>query len=118
MELIRTINGSDEAKNCSSFNKIRMIQVPTQGNRQPLYDFEQPALWTAPSEGFLQNFSAICWYFGKEVFRKINIPVGLVQNCVPYVLFKFLVFDCCKYAISIISIIQQKGFKYRKMDSK
>ncbi len=87
MDLIRTINGTEEAKIASNFENIRLLKVNQQNSPQPLVDFVNPTSWMRPSESYLNSFSAICWYFGKELNLRLKVPIGLIQNCVPYVKF-------------------------------
>ncbi len=89
MELSRTFNGSDEAKKWPHYGNIRLLQIQQKTSNRPLNDFAKQTTWWAPSETILTRFSAVCWYFGREVYDKLNVPIGLIENCVGLVLYFF-----------------------------
>lgn len=76
-------NGTLEAQNSYKFaNKIRVFTVEYIGSRVPVYDLLGiTENWSVPSEESIINFSATCWYFGKNVVEKTNVPQGLVVTC-------------------------------------
>lgn len=39
--------------------------------------------WKACGPGTVGSFSAVAYYFGRELFKELNVPVGLVANGIP-----------------------------------
>jgi sialate O-acetylesterase len=82
MPLQKSINGTNEAKKWSYYENLRLLQIPHTSSKQPINDLLVQIPWWVPSENILNRFSAACWYFGRELYEQLKIPIGLVQNCV------------------------------------
>ena len=55
----------------------------TRGRLSPPATFEQAApAWQSAGPDSLRRFSAVCYYFGREVHETQNVPVGLVNAVV------------------------------------
>ncbi len=61
---------------------IRQFRVPLH------YDFNRPqddlpsGRWEAATPASLLNFSAVAYFFAKELYERYKIPVGLIVNSV------------------------------------
>ncbi len=71
---------SDSKTAISTANQpeIRLLRLP------PSFGPEKKGLapglkWVVCSSGSVQNFSAVGYYFGREIHRELNVPVGLIQ---------------------------------------
>ena len=58
-------------------SQIRLMQVPHSARSEP---FRDAALkWTPCSPESVANFSAIGYYYGKQLRASLNVPVGLIE---------------------------------------
>jgi sialate O-acetylesterase len=72
-------NGSEEISN-ADYPKIRLFVV-----KNSVMDTEQffcKGNWVECSPNTIGNFSAAAYYFGRELYQELNIPIGLIQSCV------------------------------------
>jgi sialate O-acetylesterase len=60
-------------------DRIRLLNVAHAGAPQPAAGFEPVPAWQAVKPESLRTFSAVCYYFGREVQETRNVPVGLVN---------------------------------------
>jgi sialate O-acetylesterase len=58
--------------------KIRLFSVPAVSNGRPQQDIK--AQWTACTPAAVRDFSAVAYYFGKELHEDLNVPVGLINS--------------------------------------
>lgn len=63
----------DEAK----FSRIHFLTVPERTAEQPLTDIDS-AEWQICSPKTVENFSAIAYYFGRNIHESLKKPVGLI----------------------------------------
>lgn len=57
---------------------IRLFQYQKNTSEEPLEEFEGE--WMAVSTESVAGFSAVAYFFGRELNRKIGVPVGLVST--------------------------------------
>ena len=57
---------------------IRMISVNNWGSQEPQHDVD--GKWEIASGQDLRAFSAVGYYFGRELNRALNVPIGLINN--------------------------------------
>jgi sialate O-acetylesterase len=60
-------------------DRIRLLNVAHAGAPQPAAGFEPVPAWQAVRPESVRTFSAVCYYFGREVQEARNVPVGLVN---------------------------------------
>jgi len=72
------INAATECPNTINFPNIRHISYV--GDK----DWKVPSQATTCTGKGFAPFSAVCWYFGKDVFESLNktVPVGLIMSAV------------------------------------
>lgn len=58
--------------------QIRFITCSNQGSQTPVEDFE--GRWQVCTPETVGDFSAVGYYFGREIQKRENVPVGLVDN--------------------------------------
>ncbi|HEX4311823.1 MAG TPA: sialate O-acetylesterase [Acidobacteriaceae bacterium] len=58
--------------------KIRLLVVDKKGSSYPLNDI--PDTWTLCTPETAANFSAVAYFFGREIAAKENVPVGLIDS--------------------------------------
>lgn len=75
------VNGTNNAKEeiaGANFPKIRLFSVERKVATQPQDDCK--ASWSACTPESVPDFSAVAFYFGRELFQKLNVPVGLIHT--------------------------------------
>lgn len=77
--LENTDRGEDEIKS-SSMPQIRHIQVARKVASSPQGDLPSEAAWQRASPEYLANFTAVGYYFAKELQGELNVPIGLVNS--------------------------------------
>lgn len=71
-------NGQEETANANN-PKMRLFYVPKRISEKPL-DNTLPAQWEECTPISAATFSAIGYFFGKQLQSKLDIPIGLI-NC-------------------------------------
>ena len=71
-------NDSDLEVRTADFPQIRLISVPKVGTQEPKGDFE--GKWEVCSPETVKNFSAVGYFFGRQVHQTIGVPVGLIDD--------------------------------------
>lgn len=64
----------------ANFPSIRLFTVPTSNSATPLTNCG--GSWTSCSPTSISNFSAVAYYFGRELFlnKGLNIPIGIIND--------------------------------------
>ncbi len=72
----------DEAIGTSSNSFIRLFQVPHKKSDEPLTDIvgDTQPIWQEARLDTVRNFSGVAYYFGRELHRKLGVPIGLIQT--------------------------------------
>ena len=60
-------------------DSIRLFYVPKKVSNVPLSNTDS-AVWSSCSVGSVENFSAIGYYFGRDLLQKLHIPIGLINS--------------------------------------
>jgi hypothetical protein len=58
--------------------QIRMFTVKQKATRIPQSDCE--GAWVVASPESVQSFSAVAWFFGKDLHQKLKTPVGMINS--------------------------------------
>ncbi len=62
----------------ANFPNLRLITVPRTGTQQPQTSFE--GQWQACTPETVPSFSAVGYYFGRQIHQTLDVPVGLIDN--------------------------------------
>ena len=62
----------------ANFSNIRLISVPQVGLQAPQKNFKGE--WTRCSPETVKNFSAVGYFFGRQLHSTLNVPIGLIDN--------------------------------------
>jgi len=76
---IAGINGQQEMAN-ANYPSIRLYQLPMISSLTPLKD--NKTAWAKCSAGPLAWFSAVGYFFGRSLYKHLNIPIGLIDNAI------------------------------------
>jgi sialate O-acetylesterase len=69
----RSLEEMDGAK----YPKIRLISVPLRGSPAPQDDFK--GRWVECTPETVAGFSAVGFFFGRELFEHLDVPIGLIH---------------------------------------
>jgi sialate O-acetylesterase len=59
---------------------IRMLTVAHAASPAPLARFAEPVSWQIAGPDTVANWSAACFFFARELQRRIHVPIGLVHS--------------------------------------
>jgi len=80
LEMARVAEAYPEDLTSANYPLIRQFKVPQEYNfKAPQQDFSGGA-WVAASPETIANFSAVAFYFGRDLFRHNGVPVGILNN--------------------------------------
>jgi sialate O-acetylesterase len=71
-------NDAEEEIAAAKYPSIRLFSVPLLGTQEPQYDCK--GAWAECSPETVGNFTAVGYFFGREIHQEIDVPVGLI-NC-------------------------------------
>ncbi len=73
-------NGAEEIAN-STQPQIRLLRVHDRASNHPLPDLVDPdEIWTLCTPETAANFSAVAYFFGREIQRQEKVPIGLIDD--------------------------------------
>ena len=58
---------------------IRLFSVPLRAELNPLEEFIDPVSWQTATDENVKNFSAVCYFFAREMLEQDGIPLGLIN---------------------------------------
>ena len=76
---VRNINNSEEEIANAGFPMIRLFQVNKTTSYQPV-DTVNSDGWYECSPETIPDFSAAAYFFGRKLFKELNIPIGLINS--------------------------------------
>jgi len=71
-------NHFDAEKAAADFPEIRMFTVAAKASTNALDDCR--GSWQVCNSNTVGNFSAALYFFGREIHRRLNVPVGLINS--------------------------------------
>jgi len=71
------VNYEEEIKN-ANFPNIRIFTVLTKASQKPLDDVT--GSWKECSPTSVKSFSAVGYFFGRNLYQKLNVPIGLIAS--------------------------------------
>jgi sialate O-acetylesterase len=60
-------------------DQIRLLMVNKKVSEYPLDDVETPG-WEASTPESAKDFSAVAWYFAREISQREHVPVGVIDS--------------------------------------
>ncbi|MFH0760640.1 MAG: sialate O-acetylesterase [Bacteroidota bacterium] len=70
------IDNSDAEVAAANYPKMRLFSVPRNTSYEPVEDCKSS--WVECKPETAKDFSATGYFFGRELLRKLNVPVGLI----------------------------------------
>jgi len=77
-----SVDSADDAdieKLTAKFPNLRLITVPQVGTQEPQNDFGGEG-WQACAPENVGQFSAVGYFFGRQLHQTLDIPIGLIDN--------------------------------------
>jgi sialate O-acetylesterase len=71
------VNGAAEVA-AAEYPDIRLFGVPRVAAAKPASDVN--ARWQPCSPATVRSFSAVGYFFGRELYQKLNVPIGLIDS--------------------------------------
>ena len=71
--------GADVAVASASNPKIRLFTVQREGDAKPRSDLKTGS-WVEAAPESVKNFSAVGYYFGRDLQKSLNVPIGLLSS--------------------------------------
>lgn len=75
---VNRANDPDLERLTAKFPKLRLITVPNVGTQEAQNDFK--GAWTACTPDTVNSFSAVGYFFGRQLHQTLDVPVGLINN--------------------------------------
>jgi sialate O-acetylesterase len=72
-------NAAEEIRNANQ-PEMRLLFIPHHATPYPLSDFEGDANWTVCSPETAAKFSAVAYFFGRDITSREHVPVGLIDS--------------------------------------
>ncbi|MEM6474210.1 MAG: sialate O-acetylesterase, partial [Planctomycetota bacterium] len=75
---VRQANDADLESLSANYPNIRLITVPQVGTQEPQDSFD--GQWQACTPESVKDFSAVGYFFGRQIHQTLDVPVGLIDN--------------------------------------
>lgn len=76
---VKNSNNATEEIAAANFPSIRLMSVPRNMPVKPVEDI-QKASWKVCSPETVAGFSAVAYFFGRNVYNEVNVPIGLIHT--------------------------------------
>jgi sialate O-acetylesterase len=77
---VRSSLNADAEVAQSANDSIRHVTIARSPDVAPRADFDAPIEWKIAGPSTTQHFSAVCYYFARELQKSINVPMGLINS--------------------------------------
>ena len=71
-------NDGDLETRTAKYPRIRLISVPQVGTQEPQVNFN--GQWEVCSPDTVGQFSAVGYFFGRQLFQTLDVPIGLIDD--------------------------------------
>lgn len=76
--IVNDSNDADLEKLAAKYPKIRMINFPKVGSQESIWTHDSP--WQVCSPESVGNFSAVGYFFARQLQETIDRPIGMINN--------------------------------------
>jgi sialate O-acetylesterase len=76
---VKDADGATEETAKANYPKIRHFEVPHEVEFEPQCDLKS-GIWNVCSPQTVGEFTAVGYYFAKELYEKLNVPIGLIHS--------------------------------------
>jgi sialate O-acetylesterase len=74
-----SMNAEEEIKQ-ANYPQIRLLQVPLKTSTELQWDVE--CKWQVCSPETVKDFSAVAYFFARELYKNLNVPIGMIHSSV------------------------------------
>ena len=68
-------------KEAQNYSLIRQFSIPLlKSTKTPLLIDDVNGKWLVCDSNNVKNFSAVAYFFGRELYNKLNVPIGLINS--------------------------------------
>jgi sialate O-acetylesterase len=75
---VNASNDPDLERLTAKYPQLRMINFPQTGSQEPIWTHDRQ--WQVCTPETVGNFSAVGYYFGRQLHQSLDVPVGLINN--------------------------------------
>ncbi|MEW4454388.1 sialate O-acetylesterase [Bremerella sp. JC817] len=75
---VNASNDADLERLTANFPKIRLISVPQVGTQEAQESFN--GKWELCTPDTVGSFSGVGYFFGRQIYQTLDVPVGLIDN--------------------------------------
>jgi sialate O-acetylesterase len=79
LQVRRALNADTEIQG-SANPQIRLLMVARSSQAEPQAATEAPLVWKLAGPGSVGDFSAACFFMGRELQHRLNVPIGLIDS--------------------------------------
>jgi sialate O-acetylesterase len=79
LPVTRSLSAAREIS-ASANDSIRVLTVAHASSAVPLEEFSAPVSWHAAGPATIGDFSAVCYYFARELQKSVPVPMGLIHS--------------------------------------
>jgi sialate O-acetylesterase len=76
--LVNSKDGATAVAGAADYPEVRLFTVPHHTSATPVEDVQGG--WVASSPTTAGPFSAVAYYFGRELYRRLKVPIGLIHS--------------------------------------
>lgn len=77
-EVSKTLNAASEIANANDPG-IRLLSVSRDTSATPARDFLTPVRWQPVTPESIVDFSAVCYFMGRDLRKSAKVPIGLID---------------------------------------
>jgi sialate O-acetylesterase len=77
---VRNTLNADAEVALSANDSIRHVTIERSPSVAPRADFDAPIEWKIAGPSTTLHFSAVCYYFARELQKSVNVPMGLINS--------------------------------------
>lgn len=75
---VNASNDPDLERATAKYPKLRMINFPQVGTQEPVWTHDRKWMVCTPEN--VGNFSAVGYFFGRQLHQTLDVPIGLINN--------------------------------------
>lgn len=76
---VQRTENADLAYAAANYPQVRMINFPQVGSQNPIWSHDQRT-WAVCTPETVPNFSAVGYFFGRQLHQTLDVPVGMINN--------------------------------------